>query len=439
MLPKTQNVFYARRYGARGDGARDDTAALQALIDGAGGAARSIVLDKGVFLCGTLYLKSGVTLEILPEAKLQATGDIAKYPCDTHCNRYKNEEYMDQCFIFAENAENIALCGGGEINGNAAFFRRPENVRAPRPMLLRFLNCKGIELKNIKLFESAAWTCAFLDSEDISITDVTVRSVTNLNGDGFDFDGCHDIRVENCRLHCSDDAICFQAGEKPTHHALVKNCRISSLCAGVRVGIKSMSDIHDITVAGCLFEEVWREGLKIEASEGGEIRDISLINCVMRDVRRPFWFLLNNDCFSKGSVLGPFGMIQNVTVRDLKISCTDQMKETQFYFYGDAKCLMGHVGYDGSRIDAPKEKMLQNITFENIDYAAFGGFQGVLPEEYPPVRDKRTESILPSSSNYWPDWSRAVFFDIRNVKNLRMKNITYHKQNPDIRPDNLIE
>jgi hypothetical protein len=205
-----------------------------------------------------------------------------------------------------------------------------------------------------------------------------------------------------------------------------------------------MSDIYDIFIKDCVFDEVWREGLKIESTEGGNIHDINLQNCLMNDVRRPFWYLLNNGRVSLGNnKIRPFGGIHDVTVKDIKITCTDKMEQTQSYYYGGKDCPMGFIGFDGSRIDAPDKKKLNNIIFENIDYTAYGGFDGELPAEYPPAEYPRVLDLSegesgPSSSNYWPDWSRALFFDIRNVENLKMENIVYHKIKLDVRPDNVI-
>lgn len=436
-----ENSVYARDHGCFGDDRHDDTKALQSILNLSSKATpKTIVLDRGVFLCSTLYLRDGLTLVIKPEAVLKALPDIRHYPDDTHFNRYRNETHMDRCFIFAKDCENIIVCGGGEINGSADRFGRTGDDFAPRPMMLRFLNCRGVRLENIRLCESAAWTTAFLDSSGITLRDVTVRSVTNLNGDGFDFDGCHGISIENCRLNCSDDAICFQAGRYPTFDALVTGCYISSLCCGVRVGMKSMSDIYNIKINDCVFDEVWREGLKIEATEGGSIHDISITNCIMKNVRRPFWYILNNDRVSlENDRIRPFGEVYSISAKNIKITCNEKMAQTQSYFYCGKVCPMGFIGFDSSRIDAPDKKKIENITFENIDYTAYGGFSGEVPQDYPRVLDFSAGETGRSSGSYWPDYSRTVFFDIRNVKNLVMKNIVYKKLKPDSRKDNIIE
>lgn len=116
-------IIYARAEGARGDGRTKDTAVLQSCIDrchSLGGG--TVVVEQGDFVCGTLYLKSRVTLEVRASAVLRASPDIADYGEDTHHNRYRNEHDMDRCWLYAQDGEDITITGGGELNGNAKAF-----------------------------------------------------------------------------------------------------------------------------------------------------------------------------------------------------------------------------------------------------------------------------------------------------------------------------
>ena len=71
---------YVKQFGAAADGVTKDTLAIQAAIDACcqvGGG--SVILDQGVYVSGTLYLKSGVYLKIEPSAVLLASPDIGDY------------------------------------------------------------------------------------------------------------------------------------------------------------------------------------------------------------------------------------------------------------------------------------------------------------------------------------------------------------------------
>ena len=81
--------FDPRSYGAVADGRAKDTAAVQAAIDAAAAQGGTVRLAGGIFVCGTLYLKSNVALEITNSATLLASPDIADYGTDTHRPRQR--------------------------------------------------------------------------------------------------------------------------------------------------------------------------------------------------------------------------------------------------------------------------------------------------------------------------------------------------------------
>lgn len=105
--------YQVKDHGVLGDGKTDDTEALQDCIDACSqNGGGSVILTDGVFVSGTLYLKSNVRLCITESAVLLASGEIEKYGNDTHHNRYRNEPDMDRCFLYARDQENITLTGG---------------------------------------------------------------------------------------------------------------------------------------------------------------------------------------------------------------------------------------------------------------------------------------------------------------------------------------
>ena len=69
-------VFYdVREYGAKGDGVAKDTAAVQKAIDAAAQAGGVVLVPAGRYLCGTIHLKSRITLYLAPGATILASPD----------------------------------------------------------------------------------------------------------------------------------------------------------------------------------------------------------------------------------------------------------------------------------------------------------------------------------------------------------------------------
>lgn len=109
--------------GAAADGKTVNTTVIQKAIDmchEAGGG--TVLMPKGVYVSGTIFLKSNVTLKLAAGAVLKASPNIGDYREDTHHNRYRNEQALDRCFIYAEEQENICIVGTGEIDGSGEAF-----------------------------------------------------------------------------------------------------------------------------------------------------------------------------------------------------------------------------------------------------------------------------------------------------------------------------
>ncbi len=432
--------YDVRTYGAVGNGKTVDTKAIQEAIDDChahGGG--TVVFAGGTYLAGTLYLKSNVTLELEVSATLLLNPDIDDYGTDTHYNRYQNETDMDRCFLFAQDAENIGIRGQGRIEGNAAAF--PNKGSIYRPMMIRFLRCSHVRLEGVKLMDSPAWTCAFLDSSFIWVREVYIENHRQYNGDGLDFDGCSHVYVTGCHMDGTDDNLCLQSSSKdyPCQDIHISDCSFTSICAGIRIGLKSVGDIRNVAIANCTMHNVWREGIKVECSEGGTITDIVAQGITMRNVRRPIFVILNNrwDANGLGGTVGlkqvpPIGEMARLMFSNMVFIDDREMKNTHKRFEND---IMGEPRFGGIRIDAQKDHPICDITLSNISYTFIGGVKAEdIPAQYPQVLDMRYHQGETTSENYTPNWSRTVFMDARNVDGLTLNGLNFETIEPDGRP-----
>lgn len=412
------------------------------MCEKAGGG--KVILKEGTFVSGTLYMRNHVYLEVQQGAKLLASGDIRDYGVDTHHNRYRNEEAMDRCFIYGEDISDTGIIGFGMIDGNADRF--PNEGDIYRPMMLRLLRCQNVHIKDVRLYNTAAWTCAFLDSSYLWIDGVDIRNEKKYNGDGLDFDGCSHVYVSNCNIRGTDDNLCLQASSKqyPVTDVHITNCSFSSICAAIRIGLKSIGDITDVVISNCTMHNVWREGIKIECTEGGNISDICISNIQMKNVTRPVFMILNNrfeleDYGSSVELMQMplIGTMSRIFITDIYAVDEEEMKKTHYRFQDD---IMGRPEFAGVRVDANKEYPIENCILRNFHYRFIGGVQKKdIPTEYPEVVDKLIHPNVKSSENYYPDWSRTAFMDIRNVRGLILDDIYLETLYEDERPPIMTE
>src|SRR2546430_2567238 len=99
-------------YGAKGDGVTLDTKALQAAIDACNkDQGGTVLVPAGVFVIGTVELKSNVTLHIAAQGKLLGSGDGKQYFASDAIPLGSGWTMGDGNvgLLFAANAENIAV------------------------------------------------------------------------------------------------------------------------------------------------------------------------------------------------------------------------------------------------------------------------------------------------------------------------------------------
>ena len=201
-------TFDVRLYGALGNGTVMDTEAIQKTIDAAAKAGGgSVRFSSGTFLCGSLTLKSHVTLWVEKGAVLLGSPHRADYrKLDFHA------------LILAEGQEDIAIAGGGIIDGQGRLLvadthhfmpqRNPPYAdESQRPFIINFRNCRNVVVRDITLKESACWVQDYHNCKNLTVENVTVRTMAAITNDGLDIDGCSDVVVRGCDIDSEDDGI----------------------------------------------------------------------------------------------------------------------------------------------------------------------------------------------------------------------------------------
>ncbi|MGN1142369.1 MAG: hypothetical protein ACI4TF_14315 [Oliverpabstia sp.] len=171
---------------------------------------------------------------------------------------------------------------------------------------------------------------------------------------------------------------------------------------------------------------------------------ISVQNIVMENVRRPIYLLLNNRFEPEGlgsslelEEMPEIGSMENLVFSGIIAKDTQEMEKVHYRFQDD---IMGAPWFNGIRVDAEENHKIRNLTLDNIYYCAVGEVkQSDIPDTYPQVLDRKKYPKGQISENYYPDWSRAAFMDIRHVENLFLGNIQLENRKQDERIPYIIE
>lgn len=263
-------------YGAQADGQTLATASIQKAIDAcaqAGGG--TVYFPAGNFLSGTIVLKSHVALHLSPGATLWGSKNIA--------------DYGPPHLIYAKDAENIALEGGGTINGNGDAFWEPDfkpKARRPSP-LIELERCRHVRIENVRIRNTPGWGIHPLECDGVWIRGVSMISdMRGPNTDGIDPDSSRNVIISDCHLQTGDDAIVLKTTGRlrmpapPCENVTVTNCVLTSDDAALKLGTESFGDFRNCTFSNCSIYGT-RVGLAMYIKDGAVVENILFSNIAM--------------------------------------------------------------------------------------------------------------------------------------------------------------
>ena len=318
----TGRTFAAADFGAVGDGETINTRPIQAAIDAAAGAGGgTVILSPGVYLSGSLFVKSGVTLMIGRGATVKGLRDIAAYPMvRTRVAGIEMDWPAGLLNVYQQRGAKIT--GEGLVDGDGKIFwdsywamRRdydPRDLRwaadydCRRPRLIHIYESDDVEVSGLNLARSGFWTVHVCYSRDVKVADLIVRN--NLGGrgpstDGIDIDSSERVLVERCDLSVNDDAICIKAGRdwdglrvaRPCREVRIRDCIVRDALAGMTFGSETSGGFDDIEVSGLRIEYPVPLGVFFKSghTRGGVISNIRIRDVFMQDVATVFRVNLN--------------------------------------------------------------------------------------------------------------------------------------------------
>jgi polygalacturonase len=296
-------VCDVRAYGAKGDGATKDTAAIQKAIDACAAAQGGTVkLAGGTFLSAPIVLKSNITLDVEQGTTLLASPDHADFPPKM---QFRGPGY--QAFVSAENAENIVIHGGGVIDGNGQSWweemrqQRAQGIRDngilgsehSRPRGVVFDHCKHIVMENITVQNSAMWQIVPYYTDGMVIRDVKILADPHSpNTDAIDPFSSQNMVIEHVYSDVGDDNIAIKSGminspgpDAPSKNIVIRDCTFKH-GHGLSIGSEIAGGAQNIVATNITFDGT-DNGIRIKANRdrGADVSNVVFRDITMGDVK----------------------------------------------------------------------------------------------------------------------------------------------------------
>jgi DNA sulfur modification protein DndE len=312
-----KDTFNIISYGAKSDGVQLNSPAINKAIDDCSAkGGGTVLIPDGFWLSGPIVLKSNVNLHISKGALLQFSDNYDDYPV-VRTSWEGLDAVRCQSPISATNVSNIAITGGGIVDGAGQVWRSVKkekltdgqwkklvasggvldkdqriwypteksflgnntkgagNIAAGynesnvaqfkdflRPNMVRFTNCKKILLDGVTFQNSPAWNIHPMLCEHITLKNLTVRNPWYAqNGDGVDLESCRFGVIDNCTFDVGDDGICIKSGRDeegrkrgvPTENIIVQNSTVFHGHGGFVIGSEMSGGVKNLFITNCNF------------------------------------------------------------------------------------------------------------------------------------------------------------------------------------------
>jgi len=285
-----QTTYNVHTYGAKGDGATHDTAALQAALDAcATNGGGKVVLPEGVYLTGSLVIGPNTTLQLEHNASIVGSADIAEYPL-VHIRWEGEFREGHRALLSAEKADHITIAGPGSIFGPPISLGRLRNPRGPA--LIELSECTNTLFENFATQYEQLWSIHLLFCQNLTARGLTIRSI-NVNGDGMDIDSCREVLIDHCTIDTGDDAISLKSGRglaaqqlgRPAEDITIRDCSLtSSIYAAIGIGTEMSGGVRNIHLENDILSG--RQNaifIKSRDGRGGYITDITGENLIVNN------------------------------------------------------------------------------------------------------------------------------------------------------------
>jgi polygalacturonase len=379
--------------GAVPDGKTLNTDAIQKTIDQvAASGGGTVVVPKGIFLSGAVFLKPGVNLHLDAGAVLKGSTNVADYPS----RKTRVEGHFTvwlPALLNADGVDHLRIDGEGTLDGSGQPFwtayrtrsradRTTKNLDVPRPRLMYIADSNDVQIGGLHLKDSGFWNLHVYKCRDVTIQNLIITAPRGApSTDGMDIDSSQNVTIRGCDISVSDDCIALKGSKGP-----------------FALQDKDSPPVEHIRISNCIFRQ------------GGGISTVGSEATIVRDV-------VEEHCQVIGPGTGGIALIrlklrpdtpqdyEDIHVRDITVDGVGRLVSIEpWRQYFD---LQGQP---------PPKSMVKNISLEDV-HGTYGSFGVIHPNPGDSVDGVTLKNIDVQLDND-PDFSVAgvTHLTVENVK-----------------------
>lgn len=234
-------IFSILSFGTIGNGSNDNTIAINKAIETCAkqGGGR-VVVPQGIFLTGTVQLRSNVYLQLEKGAVIKGSSDLSAYESfsptkdlsmydsgagSANANSAYDKIWTKALFL-GSNLTNAGIIGKGIIDGSNVFNAQgEENMRGPHTILIAYstqMRFEGITICKASNYAFLAYDIAHTTFNNLHIEG---------GWDGIHIRGAKSVDIKGCHFFTGDDGIAGGYWDKMR----ISDCEINSSCNGIRM------------------------------------------------------------------------------------------------------------------------------------------------------------------------------------------------------------
>lgn len=452
MYANKRKDYLVTAFGAIPDGKTLNTQAIQKAIDAANkNNGGQVIIPKGIFLSGSIQMKSNVTLYFEEDAVLLGSANPKDYSNMDFNGRPvspKNDDLSQMALILALRVNNIAIKGKGTINGQGLQLalnidslhhaglsidpkynlRRNRPNETMRPKLFRFSQCDTVLIEGLKAGEASCWGLSFELCSNLTLSNLAIVNRSYWNNDGIDITDCKNVRVENCDIDAADDGICLKSYYPGycNDAIYIANCTIRSSASAIKFGTASIGGFKNVIIKDIKVYDTFRSAIAIETVDGGFIENVNVSNINAVNTGNAIFIRLGQRSGDKS------GSIKNVHLKNIKVQVPFGRPDSNYDLRGPEVDYF-HNPFPASITGIPGYS-IENVVLENIEITYPGRASKGMA--YLPL--SRLKDVLENINGYpeftmfgeLPSWG----FYVRHVNGIQMKNVKLTLEKEDFRP-----